>query len=56
MLYDSGLKAREVLLEDLRFLFRYEEQILRDGFYTDAEFFNAVIESYEDYIEGQDEE
>lgn len=53
MLYDLGLKAREEMLNDLRFLFRYEEQLIREGFYTEAEFFDAVADAIEEAINSE---
>ena len=39
---DEGLKDRRELLEELRTLFRYEEQLLLD-WYTESEFEEAII-------------
>lgn len=39
---DEGLKDRRELLEELRSLFRYEDQLLQD-WYTESEFEETVI-------------
>lgn len=39
----KGLKAREEMLDNLRFLFRYEDQLKQEGWYSDSEFFEEVV-------------
>ena len=41
---DEGLKDREETLNELRSLFRYEEQLLSGGWYSKADF---VKEAYQ---------
>lgn len=38
----EGLKAREEMLNELRFFFRYEEQLIEYGWYTKDGFSDAV--------------
>ena len=40
----KGLKAREEMLNELRFFFRNEEQLIKEGWYTEGEFSEAVTE------------
>ena len=47
----KGLKAREEMLETLRFLFRHEEQLKKEGWYSDSEFFEAVIQAFTEGVE-----
>ena len=47
----NGLKAREEMLETLRFLFRHEEQLKKEGWYSDSEFFEAVIQTLLEGVE-----
>ena len=47
----KGLKAREEMLESLRFLFRHEEQLKKEGWYSDSEFFEAVIQTFLEGVE-----
>lgn len=47
----KGLKAREEMLESLRFLFRHEEQLKKEGWYSDSEFFEVVIQTFLEGIE-----
>ncbi len=44
-------KAREDMLEELRFLFRHEEQLKKEGWYSDSDFFEAVIQTFLEGIE-----
>jgi hypothetical protein len=48
---DEELNAREELLENLRTLFRYEATLLADGWYSEAEFQQAVIDAISDYLD-----
>lgn len=43
------LKALEDLTDNLRFLFRYEEQLIQEGWYTESEFLEAVLEAIEEW-------
>lgn len=47
----QGLKAREDMLNELRFLFRHEEQLKKEGWYSDSDFFEAVIQTFLEGIE-----
>lgn len=47
----KGLNARGDLLNELRFLFRNEEQLKKEGWYSDSEFFEAVIQTFLEVIE-----
>ena len=49
----KGLKAREELLDNLRFLFRYEDQLKQEGWYSDSEFFEEVISVFLEAVEKQ---
>ena len=48
---DEELKAREELLENLRTLFRYESTLIADGWYSEAEFQQAVIDAINEYLD-----
>lgn len=48
---DEELKAQEELLENLRTLFRYEATLKAEGWYSDAEFQQAVIDAIQAYLE-----
>ena len=39
----KGLKAREEMLNELRFFFRNEDRLKREGWYSDDGFFEAVL-------------
>ena len=43
------LKALEDLTDNLRFLIRYEEQLIQEGWYTESEFLEAVLEAIEEW-------
>ena len=47
----KGLKAREEMLEELRFLFRNEEQLKKEGWYSDSDFFEAVVQTFFEGVE-----
>lgn len=47
----KGLKAREEMLEELRFLFRNEEQLKKEGWYSDSDFFEAVVQTFLEGVE-----
>ena len=47
----QGLKAREDMLNELRVLFRHEEQLKKEGWYSDSDFFEAVIQTFLEGIE-----
>lgn len=49
----KGLKAREEMMENLRFLFRYEEQLLEEGWYSETEFQQAVVDAFLEAIKAQ---
>ena len=40
----KGLKAREEMLNELRFLFRNEDQLIKEGWLSESEFFETVVE------------
>lgn len=40
----KGLKAREEMLNELRFLFRNEDQLIKEGWLSESEFFDSVVE------------
>lgn len=40
----KGLKAREEMLNELRFLFRNEDQLIKEGWLSESEFFDNVVE------------
>lgn len=48
---DEELKAQEELLENLRTLFCYEATLKAEGWYSEAEFQQAVIYAICDYLE-----
>lgn len=50
---DDELKAQEELLDDLRNLFRHEYRLKADGWYSEAEFLQAVLDAISDYLEKQ---
>ncbi len=52
----EGLKTREEMLDDLRFLFLNEEMLLKEGWYSESEFFDAVIQTVEETVEMLKEE
>lgn len=45
----NELKALEDLTDNLRFLFRYEKQLIQEGWYTESEFLEAVLEAIEEW-------
>lgn len=53
---DDELKAQEELLDDLRNLFRHECRLKADGWYSEAEFLQAVLDAICDYFERQRQE
>lgn len=50
------LKALEDLTDNLRFLFRYEEQLIQEGWYTESEFLQAVLEAIEEWRANREKE
>lgn len=48
---DEELKAQEELLENLRTLFRHESTLKAEGWYSEAEFQQAVIDAIMEYLE-----
>ena len=50
------LKALEDLTNNLRFLFRYEEQLIQEGWYTESEFLQAVLEAIEEWQANREKE
>ena len=50
------LKALEDLTDNLRFLFRYEEQLIQEGWYTESEFLQAVLEAIEEWQANREKE
>lgn len=46
----KGLKAREDMLNELRFLFRNEDQLIKEGWLTESEFFETVVETVLDAV------
>lgn len=57
-MYDmfNELKALEDLTDNLRFLFRYEEQLIQEGWYTESEFLQAVLEAIEEWQANREKE
>ena len=47
------LKALEDLTDNLRFLFRYEEQLIQEGWYTESEFLQAILAAIEEWQENR---
>lgn len=47
---DEELKAREELLDNLRTLFRYESILKADGWYSETEFQQAVVDAFVEYL------
>lgn len=47
---DEGLKDRDELLNELRFIFRYEEALIRNGWYSESDFKEAVERILKDYL------
>lgn len=47
---DEGLKDRDELLNELRFIFRYEEALIRNGCYSESDFKEAVERILKDYL------
>lgn len=52
----NELKALEDLTDNLRFLFRYEEQLIQEGWYTESEFLQAVLEAIEEWQANREKE
>ena len=50
------LKALEDLTDNLRFLFRYEEQLIQEGWYTESEFLQAILAAIEEWQKKQKKE
>ena len=50
------LKALEDLTDNLRFLFRYEEQLIQEGWYTESEFLQAILAAIEEWQENRKKE
>lgn len=50
------LKALEDLTNNLRFLFRYEEQLIQEGWYTESEFLQAILAAIEEWQENRKKE
>ena len=50
------LKALEELTENLRLLFRNEDLLKAEGWYSDSEFLEAVKDEVNDYVETMQEE
>jgi len=48
---EDELKAQEVLLDELRNLFRHEYFLKAEGWYSEAEFLQAVLDAISDYLE-----
>lgn len=46
----KGLKAREEMLNELRFLFRNEDQLIKEGWLSESEFFETVVETVLDAV------
>lgn len=46
----KGLKAREEMLDELRFLFRNEDQLIKEGWLSETEFFDTVVETVLDAV------
>ena len=52
----NELKALEDLTDNLRFLFRYEEQLIQEGWYTESEFLQAILAAIEEWQENRKKE
>lgn len=50
------LKTLEDLTDNLRFLFRYEEQLIQEGWYTESEFLQAILAAIEEWQENRKKE
>ena len=50
------LKALEDLTDNLRFLFRYEEQLIQEGWYTESEFLQAILAAIEEWQANREKE
>lgn len=50
------LKALEDLTDNLRFLIRYEEQLIQEGWYTESEFLQAILAAIEEWQENRKKE
>lgn len=48
---DDELKAQEELLEELRSLFRHEYRLKAEGWYSEAEFLQSVLDAIYEYLE-----
>lgn len=46
----KGLKTREDMLNELRFLFRNEDQLIKEGWLSESEFFETVVETVLDAV------
>lgn len=46
---DEGLNDREELLNELRFFLRYEEQLIREGWYSESDFKEIIERIIKDY-------
>ena len=47
---DEGLKDRDALLNELRLIFRYEEELIKNGWYSEADFKAAVEAILKEYL------
>lgn len=47
---DEGLKDRNELLNELRLIFRYEEELIKNGWYSEADFKAAVEAILKEYL------
>ena len=42
---EDGLNDREELLDYLRFLLRYEDELINDGWYSESDFYEEVFKT-----------
>ncbi len=47
---DEGLNDRDELLNELRIIFRYEELLIKNGWYSESDFRKAVESIIKDYL------
>lgn len=50
------LKGREEFLQELEVFFQYKEEILDEGFYSETEFGDAILDTIFDFFEEAESE
>lgn len=50
------LKGREEFLKELEIFFRYKEEMLKDGFYSETGFGDAILDVIYDFFEEAESE